>query len=262
MDGLDDVEHVFEYRTVSAAAVLDEVPDLPVRGVPAAQTSHRTPGPSTLDELRQRVHRMQGGTSGRRLPGLTPDLDLATGAAYATDSAGLALALLAGPSAAGEWVGVVGAPDLGYEAAAGLGVDLERTIVVPHPGEHWLSVVAALVDVASVVLVRPSVVVGEHPAERLRARLRTKDAALVCWGEWPRCSARFRVRESVWSGLGRGHGHLTGRRLVVEVDRTGSPRQTFGLDLPGRGGVEPVRTTSEPVRTFSGSARTALVVGA
>ena len=239
---------MFEYRTVSAAAVLDEVPDLPVRGIPTAPSSHRTPGTSTLDELRQRVHRMQGGTSGRRLPGLVPDLDLATGAAYATDSAGLALALLAGPSAAGEWVGVVGAPDLGYEAAAGLGIDLERTIVVPHPGEHWLSVVAALVDVASVVLVRPSVVVGEHPAERLRARLRTKDAALVCWGEWPRCAARFRVRESVWSGLGRGHGHLTGRRMVVEVGRTGSPRQTFGLDLPGRGGVEPVRTTPEPVR--------------
>lgn len=233
---------MFEYSGVSVAAVLDEVPDLPVRGLPAAPLDpRRSTSASTLDELRQRVQRMQGGASGRRLPGLTPELDLSTGAAYATDSAGLALALLAGPSSAGEWVGVVGAPDLGYEAAAALGVDLERTIVVPHPGEHWLSVVAALVDVASVVLVRPSVAVGEHPAERLRARLRTKDAALVCWGEWPRCQARFRVRESVWSGLGRGHGHLSGRRLVVEVGRTGSPRQTFGLDLPGSGGVEPVR---------------------
>ena len=58
---------------------------------------------------------------------------------------------------------MVGAPDLGYEAAAELGVDLERTIVVPHPGEHWLSVVAALVDVASVVLVRPPVAVGGAP---------------------------------------------------------------------------------------------------
>jgi hypothetical protein len=235
---------VFEYSGVSVAAVLDEVPDVPVRGLPAAQLdARRSTGGSTLDELRQRVQRMQGGASGRRLPGLTPELDLATGATYATDSAGLALALLAGPSSAGEWVGVVGAPDLGYEAAAALGVDLERTIVVPHPGEHWMSVVAALVDVASVVLVRPSVAVGEHPAERLRARLRTKDAALVCWGEWPRCQARFRVRESVWSGLGRGHGHLSSRRLVVEVGRTGSPRQTFGLDLPARGGVEPVRRT-------------------
>ena len=201
-------------------------------------------GPGTLAELRQRVHRMQGGATSRRLPGLTPDLDLATGSAYAADSAGLALALLAGPSSAGEWVGVVGAPDLGYEAAAGLGVDLERTIVVPHPGEHWLSVTAALVDVASVVLVRPSGPVAEHPAERLRARLRTKDAALVCWGEWPRCAARFAVRESVWSGLGRGHGHLSGRRVLVEVGRPGAPRRSFGLDLPGRGGVLAVEGTT------------------
>jgi len=236
---------------VSVAAVLDEVPDLPVRTLTTPSGRSEGTGPAgtagTLAELRQRVHRMQGGATSRRLPGLTTDLDLATGAAYATDSAGLALALLAGPSAAGEWVGVVGAPDLGYEAAAALGVDLERTIVVPHPGEHWLSVVAALVDVASVVLVRPTVPVTEHPAERMRARLRTKDAALVCWGEWPRCAARYRVRESVWSGLGRGHGHLTGRRMVVEVGRAGSPRQTFGLELPGRGGAQPAAVASHPV---------------
>lgn len=229
---------MFEYSQVSVATVAPALEQPRTAGSAGAAAG-------TLAELRQRVHRMQGGATSRRLPGLTPELDLATGSAYATDSAGLALALLAGPSSAGEWVGVVGAPDLGYEAAAGLGVDLERTIVVPHPGEHWLSVVAALVDVASVVLVHPVVPVAEHPAERLRARLRTKDAALVCWGEWPRCSARFSVRQSTWTGLGRGHGHLSGRRMVVEVGRPGSPRQSFGLHLPGRGGVEPVAVTSE-----------------
>ncbi|RYZ28837.1 MAG: hypothetical protein EOP01_06120, partial [Propionibacteriaceae bacterium] len=86
---------------MSAAAVLDEVPDLPVRGLPSGPGGRHAAGSGTLDELRQRVHRMQGGPSGRRLPGLVPDLDLATGAAYATDSAGLALALLAGPGAVG-----------------------------------------------------------------------------------------------------------------------------------------------------------------
>ena len=233
---------MFEYSQVSAA-VVDPVPD--------QHRTSRAAGPAaagTLAELRQRVHRMQGGASSRRLPGLTPDLDLATGSAYAPDSASRARALLAGPSWAGLGGGGGGAPDLGYEAAAGLGVDLERTIVVPHPGEHWLSVVAALVDVASVVLVRPAGPVAEHPAERLRARLRTKDAALVCWGEWPRCAARFSVRESSWSGLGRGHGHLSGRRMVVEVGRAGSTRQSFGLHLPGRGGVEPVAAPAPVVR--------------
>ncbi len=193
-----------------------------------------------MAELRQRMRRMQGTASSRTLPalpGLAGTLRLQTGSAYAVDSASLALALLAGPSAAGEWVGVVGAPDLGYEAAAGMGVDLARTIVVPQPGEHWLSVVAALVDVASVVLVRCPTAATEHQAERLQARLRTKDAALICWGDWPRCQARLRLRSCRWSGLGRGHGHLSDRQLVVEVSRSGSPVHAVGLNLPGSGGA-------------------------
>lgn len=231
---------MFEYNKVSA---------LPVPSAPL-QESTRGDVAGTLAELRQRVHRMQGMGSGRELPmlpGLAGSLSLQTGSAYAVDSASLALALLAGPSSAGEWVGVVGAPDLGYEAAAGLGVDLERTIVVPEPGEHWLSVTAALVDVASVVLVRPPASVTEHQAERLRARLRTKDAALVCWGEWPRCQTRLRLRGSTWSGLGRGHGHLSGRQLTVEVSSAGAPRRSLQLELPGSGGAFAV-PTSRPAR--------------
>ena len=50
----------------------------------------------------------------------------------------------------------MGAPDLGLEAAAGFGIDLERTVVVPHPGELWLSVTAGLLDVATVVIVEAS----------------------------------------------------------------------------------------------------------
>ena len=156
-----------------------------------------------------------------------------TGLAYAVDSASLALALLAGPSQAGEWIGVVGAGDLGFEAAAGFGVDLERTIVVPRPGEHWLSVTAGLVDVATVVLVQPPVRVSEHQAERIKARLRQKDAALVVWGDWPRCEARLTLRQSTWVGLGRGHGHLRAQRVVVDVQRNSAPPRSVTLWLPG-----------------------------
>ena len=71
------------------------------------------------------------------------------------DSPSLAMALVAGPSQAGEWIAMVGAPDFGLEAAAGFGIDLERTVVVPRPGEHWLSVAAGLLEVAGVVMVKP-----------------------------------------------------------------------------------------------------------
>ena len=159
------LEYMFDYRGVSPQA-----------------TSSR------INDLQQRVQRMQGSAISRTLeslPGLSGVIQLRTGEAYAVDSPSLAMALVAGASQAGEWIAIVGAPDLGLEAAAGFGIDLERTVVVPHPGELWLSVTAGLLDVATVVIAKPPVPVSAQQAERLKSRLRIKDAALVCWGEWP-----------------------------------------------------------------------------
>ena len=194
------------------------------------------PPTQRIADLQQRVLRMQGTTTARTLPilpALAGLIELRTGLAYAVDSLGLVMALMAGPSRAGEWSAVVGAPDFGFDAAVGFGVDLERTVVVPDPGEHWMSVTAGLVDVASVVVVRPPAPVTEHQAERLRARLRQKDALLICWGDWPRCEVRLSVQQSRWQGLGQGHGHLRGRRALVSVSRSGAPVRQVGMWLPG-----------------------------
>jgi hypothetical protein len=206
------LEYMFDYRRVSS--------DAP---------------PSRVHELQQRVQRMQGSAISRTLesvPGLSGVIQLRTGEAYAVDSPSLAMALAAGPSQAGEWIAIVGAPDLGLEAAAGFGVDLERTVVVPRPGELWLSVAAGLLDVATVVIVKPPVPVSAQQAERLKSRLRMKDAALVCLGEWPRSDATLTITESSWLGLGRGHGRLTARRVVVSVRQSG-PVRRISLWLPG-----------------------------
>ena len=210
---VDEFEHVFDYGRVTALPAADRI-----------------------QELQQRVQRMQGAGVTRTLdslPALGEVLRLRTGGAYAVDSPSLALALMAGPSQAGEWCAVVGVPELGLEAAAGFGVALERTIVVPAPGEHWLSVTAGLADVVSVVLVRPSSPVSEHQAERLRSRLRQKDAALISWGRWPRSDATVSVLTSSWTGLGQGHGHLQGRVVEVGVRRGGAPERRTSLWLPG-----------------------------
>jgi hypothetical protein len=138
------------------------------------------------------------------------------------------MALMAGPSRAGAWSAIVGAADFGFEAAAELGVDLERTIVVPDPGEQWLSVVAGLIDVTTVVMVRPPARVTEHQAARLTSRLRQRDAVLIAWGEWPRSDARLTVQASSWHGLGHGYGHLVSRRATVVVRRgTAPPREAI-----------------------------------
>ena len=208
-----------------------------------------TPGAAvqTVEQLRNRMARMQDGTPSMPLathPALAGLVQLRAGASYSTDSATLALALLAGPSRAGGWCAAVGVADFGAEAAVALGVDLDRTVLVPDPGEQWLEVAAALVDVATIVLVRPSGRVTPSAAEKLSARLRKRGAALVVWGEWPRCEVRLTATEPAWAGVGSGHGHLRARRLVVEARRGTAPPRRGALWFPAEDqsyrAVEPV----------------------
>jgi hypothetical protein len=189
-----------------------------------------------IADLRERITRLQGrpGEAARPLdthPALAGVVQLRAGGTYAVapelGGAGLALALLAGPSAVGGWGAVVGMPDFGAEAAAALGVRLDRTVLVPDPGELWLEAVGALVDVVTVVVVRAPGRVTEAQAGKLAARLRTREAALVSLGPWPRADVRLAVETPRWSGAGRGEGHLRARQVTVAVQRgTAPPRRT------------------------------------
>lgn len=214
---------MFESSTATAAAVvLEELPE----GSPS------DPGAQSradiVRELQARIRGMQRNRLDTRaipthpaLGDLLPGGALAAGGRYqVVGSTSLALALLQGPSSAGAWCAVVGVPDLGAEAAAGLGIDLERLVLVPHPGQQWMAVVSALVDVVSVVLVRPPVRDGrsrvpEAAAGRLAARLRQREAVLVSLGEWPHSDAALTLSGSDWAGIGSGFGHLTARQVTV-----------------------------------------------
>ena len=173
---------------------------------------------------------------------LLPDGGLARGSV--TQVAGpaatsLALALAAGPSAAGWWTAVVGCPDLGLTAAAEAGLALDRLAMVaePAPGE-WAGVVAALIGGVDVVLVGPTHRVRAPDARRLAARARERGTVLVRLrpsgtGDLRRADGleadlRLTVVDARWQGLGRGHGHVQARRLTVEVDgrrRANRPRR-------------------------------------
>jgi hypothetical protein len=167
------------------------------------------------------------------------------GAADGLGSTSLALAVLAGPSAAGSWTAAVGIPALGLAAAAGYGVDLGRLVLVapPPPGE-WATVVATLLDAFEVVLARPAGRrVGATDGRRLAARTRERGSVLVrlgAAGAWPDAAdVTLTVTATRWEGLGRGHGHLRARRAtVVAGGRRGfdRPRQAE-LWLPGPGGA-------------------------
>jgi hypothetical protein len=230
--------------TVSVALRIDDDLDMP-EPRPADNVD-------VVRDLQARIRGMQRTTLDTRALPTHPALgELLPGGAleagtYAVDnSTTLALGLLQGPSAAGAWCAIVGVPDLGVEAAAGLGIDLDRLVLVPHPGEQWLSVVSALVDVVSVVLVRPPTRegtngrlaprIGEAAASKLAARLRQREAVLVSLGDWPRSDARLTVTESNWAGIGAGFGHLTARQVTVSsASRSWAGRaKSRRLWLPG-----------------------------
>jgi hypothetical protein len=194
------------------------------------------PGRAVVEQLRERVAAMERSRAADRvptLPGLEGIVPLHSGATYSVDSASLALAVAAGPSRAGEWVGFAGWSDFGAEAAAELGIELSRTVLVPDPGELWLEVTAALVDVLRVVVLRPPASVDGRAAGILEARLRKRSAVLVVQGDWPRVEARLSTERSAWSGPVAGSGRLEQRRADLVVNGRARPPQRVGLTWPG-----------------------------
>lgn len=155
---------------------------------------------------------------------------LRRGTAYSiSGSTTLALALVAAASQSGEWCGVLDVPDLGLEAVAGWGIDLDRLVWVADPGDRWMSTVGSMADVLGLVIVRAPERVTSAEASRLVARLRQTRSTMLVLGEWPQSEAQIRVVSSSWSGLGDGHGYLADRHLELEVRQgqgAGAPRRS------------------------------------
>lgn len=172
------------------------------------------------------------------LAALFPGGGLRPGATYALASGGsLLLSLLAAASASGSWCAVVGVPELGAEAAELAGLDLDRLVLVPTPGERWLGVLSALAEVVPVLVIRPGGRVRDSDAARLGARLRDREAVLLSIGEWPQSDAVVSLDDSTWSGVDDGHGYLTMReaRITVAARRDPVPRSARLL-IPGPNG--------------------------
>lgn len=190
-----------------------------------------TDAAAEVRRLRAQLERVQG----RRLDApllptppalaeLLPGGGLRAGAAYSlAPSSALLLSLFARPTASGAWCAAVGMPELGAEAAAGLGVVLDRLVLVPDPGPRWLAVAATLAEVMTIVAVRPRGRVSDADASRLQARLRDRGAALLVQGPWPQAEAAIEIAEPRWRGLGHGHGYLAGREVTMTVHSRRSP---------------------------------------
>lgn len=186
------------------------------------------------------------------LAGLLPEGGLRRGSVVHLDGAGatsLAVALLGEASRSGAWVAAVGLPTLGLAAAAELGLDLERLVLVapPEPA-RWGAVAAALVGAFEAVVVQPTHRVRAADARRLEARTRERGTVLVQVGgrsdAWPHAvDLHLSVSAATWTGLHDGHGRLRSRRAVVEVQgrRSADRARRTELWLPAAdGSVAPV----------------------
>jgi hypothetical protein len=159
----------------------------------------------------------------------------------------LALARLAAASQSGSWCAAVGLPDPGVVAVAGLGLDLRRVVFVPHPGNGWPEAAGDLLAGVDAVLVRPPGRARLTAARHLTAKARDRQAALIVLlegvGAWPvGGELALSVGAVEWEGVGRGHGHLQGRRAEVRVSgrRAAGRTAECSLWLPaGSGAVAP-----------------------
>ena len=229
---------------------------------PADPPADDLPG-SGRDHLRllgERVAPLTGAHE-RTLPVLAPLRDLFPGGALqrgwviATGGDGatsLALAVAAGPSAAGSWTAVVGEEGLGLAAAAEAGLALERLLVVTAPGSRdVVEATAALIGAVDVVLVGSEVRLGAADRRRLAARLRERGSVLIglgggvlgggalSGGVLAGADVRLRVVSSRWSGLGDGWGLLRSRRVSVRAEGRGAASRPRSVDLllPGPDGA-------------------------
>jgi hypothetical protein len=153
-------------------------------------------------------------------------------------------------------------------AAAELGVDLDRTVLIPDPGADILQILSILVDgVDVIVLHAPNGPIGAPARQRvLASRLRQRGTVLIVAGPWPGADVTLTVSTIGWAGLGVGHGRLRDRELRVGLSgrrlggHTPEVRLLLTAASPGEGtgrvlvqpGLAPVPVRTDQVVAVAG----------
>jgi hypothetical protein len=165
--------------------------------------------------------------------GILPDGGLVRGrtVAFAGGAAvSLALTLVASATRSGSWLGLVGVPWIGAEAASELGVALERTVSVavePDAPVVWAERTAAAVDGFELVVTSVPARVPDRLLRQVRQRLQARGGVLIDIVPDRRDATADLVissRTEQWEGLGWGTGHLRRRRVELTVAGRRMPR--------------------------------------
>ena len=225
--------------------------------------------PSKLDAVHHRAVQFAGQLRDRQpgdepilpvppaLTSLLPAGGLVKGSVTAIGRYGmLCLALMAAASAEGAWCAVAGIPEFGVAAAAAAGVEPDRLLLVPDPGERWLQVTATLIDGCEIVVIRPPAQPASRARRQLEAALRRSAGVLLVAGVWDGAAVRLQVTRQQWAGLGNGHGRL--RACQAEVVAEGraaaaQPRRQW-LWLPAPDGTIAEADSGESLPGLPGNA--------
>ncbi len=154
----------------------------------------------------------QGWHAGARGSALRPGVTRFTGSTTV---------LLALAAQAQGWCAFVGAEEIGWCAAAELGLDLGRVVLV-RPGETdrptLLAVLGALLEAVGVVLITAEVSARLRPADRraLLARAREREVRVLTDGAWEGARA-FQARPLAQAGPEGAVVPLRGRSAVQEL---------------------------------------------
>jgi len=162
-------------------------------------------------------------------------------------STSVLLALAASTATDGGWCAFAAMPHIGWRAAHGAGLALERVAVVPSPGPDAAGVVGALTDGFDVLVVGRCPALAERDRRSLTGRIRTRGAVLLTTHSWPGAHLVLRATRTGCDGLGQGWGHLTDQHLTVRATgRAGASGQREVRVLAGLDGLRPEPGTTVP----------------
>ncbi|MGJ9713990.1 hypothetical protein [Actinotignum sp. GS-2025d] len=179
------------------------------------------------------VQPQSGGNSWDLPPELSPlfPRGLAPGMTLGVSGSRIALALVASlVSAQGAWCIYLGVPDMGWEACAGLGSDLNRIVTIPYlPPARSGAALSAAIDLFDVVIVGSALRLDTREQRRLAQRARNRETLLIAenWQVRDRVNARY---ESV-TGPASGSGHIA--HITVELRSAHGVRLRIAWDATG-----------------------------
>lgn len=209
------------------------------------------------------------------LYGLFPERGLVRGRVMSCRGAAassVAFSVASSALAEGAWMAVIDVETFGADAAAELGVPLERVVRVdsaPRTSSperataDWIDVMGAAVDGFDLVVTRvpSSLRQGRIPAavRKLGTRVQQRGAVVLVLGEAGalRVDHTLTTQRTVWSGLGQGFGHLHRRQIDVEAAGRRQPNVlSCSLELVGTTGR--VEMSAEVFQPASGASTLAV----